>query len=107
VCPRSAAELATHTGLPLARVQASCVLLAGRGHAALRSDGGGSVPHNEHASSMPKHNERHGDSAALRPNRRIAPEVRYVSSHENRSHGSTMGIKLRRFCNGRASATSA
>ena len=27
-------------------------------------------------------------------------DVRYVPSHENRSHGSTMGIKLRRFCNG-------
>jgi hypothetical protein len=26
--------------------------------------------------------------------------VRYVPSHEIRSHGSTMGIKLRRFCNG-------
>jgi hypothetical protein len=27
-------------------------------------------------------------------------DVRYVPSHENRSHGSTMGIRLRRFCNG-------
>lgn len=27
-------------------------------------------------------------------------DVRYVPSGENRSHGSTMGIKLRRFCNG-------
>ena len=27
-------------------------------------------------------------------------DVRYVPSHENRSHGSTMGIKLRRFCDG-------
>jgi hypothetical protein len=27
-------------------------------------------------------------------------DVRYVPSHENRSHGSTMGIKLRRFCSG-------
>jgi hypothetical protein len=27
-------------------------------------------------------------------------DVRYVPSHENRSHGSTLGIKLRRFCNG-------
>ena len=27
-------------------------------------------------------------------------DVRYVPSHENRSQGSTMGIKLRRFCNG-------
>jgi hypothetical protein len=27
-------------------------------------------------------------------------DVRYVPSHENRSHGSTMGIKLRRLCNG-------
>jgi hypothetical protein len=27
-------------------------------------------------------------------------DVRYVPSSENRSHGSTMGIKLRRFCNG-------
>jgi hypothetical protein len=27
-------------------------------------------------------------------------DVAYVPSHENRSHGSTMGIKLRRFCNG-------
>jgi hypothetical protein len=26
--------------------------------------------------------------------------VRYVPWHENRSHGSTMGIKLQRFCNG-------
>jgi hypothetical protein len=26
--------------------------------------------------------------------------VRYVPTHENRSHGSTMRIKLRRFCNG-------
>jgi hypothetical protein len=27
-------------------------------------------------------------------------DVRYVPSHENRSHGSTLGIKLRRLCNG-------
>lgn len=27
-------------------------------------------------------------------------DVEYVPSSENRSHGSTMGIKLRRFCNG-------
>lgn len=27
-------------------------------------------------------------------------DVKYVPSSENRSHGSTMGIKLRRFCNG-------
>jgi hypothetical protein len=27
-------------------------------------------------------------------------DVAYVASHENRSHGSTLGIKLRRFCNG-------
>jgi hypothetical protein len=27
-------------------------------------------------------------------------DVRYVPSHENRSQGSTMGIKLRRFCDG-------
>jgi hypothetical protein len=27
-------------------------------------------------------------------------DVAYVPSGENRSHGSTMGIKLRRFCNG-------
>ena len=27
-------------------------------------------------------------------------DVRYVPSSENRSHGSTLGIKLRRFCNG-------
>jgi hypothetical protein len=27
-------------------------------------------------------------------------DVRYVPSTENRSHGSTLGIKLRRFCNG-------
>ena len=27
-------------------------------------------------------------------------DVRYVPWHENRSHGSTMGVKLRRFCNG-------
>jgi len=27
-------------------------------------------------------------------------DVRYVPSRENRSHGSTMGIKLRRFCDG-------
>jgi hypothetical protein len=27
-------------------------------------------------------------------------DVRYVPSGENRSHGSTMGIKLRRFCDG-------
>jgi hypothetical protein len=26
--------------------------------------------------------------------------MRYVPSHENRSHGSTMGIKLRRFREG-------
>jgi len=27
-------------------------------------------------------------------------DVRYVPSSENRSHGSTLGIKLRRLCNG-------
>ena len=27
-------------------------------------------------------------------------DVAYVPSSENRSHGSTMGIKLRRFCDG-------
>ena len=27
-------------------------------------------------------------------------DVRYVPSSENRSHGATMGLKLRRFCNG-------
>jgi hypothetical protein len=27
-------------------------------------------------------------------------DVRYVPSHENRSHGSVLGIKLRRFCDG-------
>jgi hypothetical protein len=27
-------------------------------------------------------------------------DVALVASHENRSHGSTMGLKLRRFCNG-------
>ena len=27
-------------------------------------------------------------------------DVAYVPSAENRSHGSTMGIKLRRFCDG-------
>jgi hypothetical protein len=27
-------------------------------------------------------------------------DVAYVPSHENRSHGSTMGIKLRRYCDG-------
>src|SRR4051812_46554949 len=27
-------------------------------------------------------------------------DVAYVPSSENRSHGSTMGIKLKRFCNG-------
>jgi hypothetical protein len=27
-------------------------------------------------------------------------DVRYVPSHENRSHGSVLGIKLRRYCNG-------
>jgi hypothetical protein len=27
-------------------------------------------------------------------------DVAYVASSENRSHGSTMGIKLRRFCDG-------
>jgi hypothetical protein len=27
-------------------------------------------------------------------------DVRYVPSHENRSHGSALGLKLRRFCNG-------
>jgi hypothetical protein len=27
-------------------------------------------------------------------------DVAYVESSENRSHGSTMGIKLRRYCNG-------
>ena len=27
-------------------------------------------------------------------------DVAYVPSHENRSHGSVLGIKLRRFCDG-------
>jgi len=27
-------------------------------------------------------------------------DVRYVPSSENRSHGATLGIKLRRFCDG-------
>jgi hypothetical protein len=27
-------------------------------------------------------------------------DVRYVDSHENESHGSVLGIKLRRFCDG-------
>jgi hypothetical protein len=27
-------------------------------------------------------------------------DVAYVQSSENRSHGSTLGIKLRRYCNG-------
>ena len=27
-------------------------------------------------------------------------DVRYVESHENESHGSVLGIKLRRFCDG-------
>jgi hypothetical protein len=27
-------------------------------------------------------------------------DVRYVDSHENKSHGSVLGIKLRRFCDG-------
>lgn len=27
-------------------------------------------------------------------------DVRYVASSENRSHGSVLGIKLRRFCDG-------
>src|SRR4051812_38088905 len=33
-------------------------------------------------------------------------DVAYVPSSENRSHGSTMGIKLRRYCNASAFATS-
>ena len=32
--------------------------------------------------------------------RRAAAHVAYVPSSENRSHGATMGIKLRRFCDG-------
>ena len=40
-----------------------------------------------------------GSSAGVNP-RGWRADVRYVPSHENRSHGSTMGIKLRRFCNG-------
>jgi Deoxyribonuclease NucA/NucB len=32
--------------------------------------------------------------------RRTAAHVAYVPSSENRSHGATMGIKLRRFCDG-------
>jgi hypothetical protein len=31
---------------------------------------------------------------------RSAADVAYVPSSENRSHGATMGIKLRRFCDG-------
>jgi hypothetical protein len=27
-------------------------------------------------------------------------DVAYVGSHENRSHGARLGIKLRRFCDG-------
>jgi hypothetical protein len=46
-----------------------------------------------------------GRGTGLGPERGVDPrgwraDVRYVPSHENRSHGSTMGIKLRRFCNG-------
>jgi hypothetical protein len=33
-------------------------------------------------------------------------DVRYVPSAENRSHGSVLGIRLRRFCDGTPSATS-
>ena len=32
--------------------------------------------------------------------RRAAADVAYVPSSENRSHGATLGIKLRRFCDG-------
>jgi hypothetical protein len=35
-----------------------------------------------------------------RPTRGWMADVAYLPSSENRSHGSTMGIKLRRFCNG-------
>ncbi len=34
------------------------------------------------------------------PPRGWKADVRYVPSSENRSHGATMGIKLRRFCDG-------
>ena len=64
--------------------------------------------------------ERHPDPRRLRPRRvpaggrprqgqgpRARPhprgwkaDVRYVPSSENRSHGSVLGIKLRRFCDG-------
>ena len=40
-----------------------------------------------------------GLSAATHP-RGWKADVRYVPSSENRSHGSSMGAKLRRFCNG-------
>jgi Deoxyribonuclease NucA/NucB len=32
--------------------------------------------------------------------RRTAADVAYVPSSENRSHGATLGVKLRRFCDG-------
>jgi hypothetical protein len=32
--------------------------------------------------------------------RRVAADVAYVPSSENRSHGATLGVKLRRFCDG-------
>jgi hypothetical protein len=32
--------------------------------------------------------------------RRPAADVAYVPSSENRSHGATLGVKLRRFCDG-------
>lgn len=32
--------------------------------------------------------------------RRVKADVAYVPASENRSHGSAMGIKLRRYCNG-------
>jgi hypothetical protein len=38
-------------------------------------------------------------SRGVNPVRWLA-DVAYVPSSENRSHGSTLGIKLRRFCNG-------
>jgi hypothetical protein len=30
----------------------------------------------------------------------VRASVRYVPSSENRSHGATLGIKLRRYCDG-------
>ena len=39
-------------------------------------------------------------SRAARDPRGWKADVRYVPSSENRSHGSSLGIKLRRFCDG-------